>query len=108
MINCQFIFKPGVYDDDFHRLDAEIDAFAKSLPGFRAVEVWQSPDGSVVNASYYFQDMASVRELSEFSTHQTAKGQYERWYDGYQIVVSEIRAAYGDGRLPHVSQLPES
>jgi hypothetical protein len=35
VINCQFIFKLGVYDDDF-----------------RAVEMWQTADGSVVNASY--------------------------------------------------------
>ena len=26
MICCQFIFKPGTYDEDFHRLDGQIDA----------------------------------------------------------------------------------
>lgn len=35
MICCQFIFKPGTYDEDFHRLDAEIAANARGLPGFR-------------------------------------------------------------------------
>ena len=33
MICCQFIFKPGTYDDDFHELDGQIDTFARSLPG---------------------------------------------------------------------------
>ena len=43
MICCQFIFKPGVYDDDFHRLDQEIEAFARALPGFVRVEIWNAP-----------------------------------------------------------------
>jgi heme-degrading monooxygenase HmoA len=103
VIICQFIFKPGVYDDDFHRLDGEIDAYARSLPGFRTTETWQSPDGKVINATYYFDDVASVRELSAYPQHLEAKGQYQRWYDGYQIVVSEVTASYGDGRLPHVT-----
>ena len=103
MIICQFIFKPGAYDDDFHRLDGLIDAFARSLPGFRATETWQSSDGKVINATCYFDDMASVRELSAYTQHLEAKGQYQRWYDGYQIVVSEVTASYGYGRLPHVT-----
>jgi heme-degrading monooxygenase HmoA len=105
MIICQFIFQPGTYDDDFHRLDGEIDAFARSLPGFRATETWRSEDGTIVNATYYFDDMASVRQLSQFPQHLEAKDQYQRWYDGYQIVVSEVTATYGDGRLPHVTQV---
>ena len=104
MILCQFIFKPGTYDDDFHRLDGEIDAYARSLPGFLAVETWYSEDKTVVNASYYFEDRDSVRSLSRFPQHREAKGQYQRWYNGYQIVVSEISASYGDKRLPHVTQ----
>lgn len=104
MILCQFIFKPGTYDDEFHRLDGQIDAYARSLPGFRTVETWYSEDQTVVNASYYFDDMAAVRSLSSFPQHLEAKGQYQRWYDAYQIIVSEISASYGDTGLPHVTQ----
>lgn len=104
MIVCQFIFQPGAYDDDFHRLDAQIDAYARSLPGFRGTESWRSADGSIVNATYYFDDMAAVRQLSQFPQHLQAKGDYQRWYDGYQIVVSEVTATYGDGRLSHVTR----
>ena len=104
MICVQFIFRPGTYDEDFHELDGQIDAFARSLPGFRATETWRSPDGDVINATYYFDDMASVRELSQFPQHLQAKSEYTRWYDGYQIVVSEVTASYGDGRLPHVTR----
>jgi hypothetical protein len=35
VICCSFVYKPGDYDDDFHRLDGQIDHFARSLPGFR-------------------------------------------------------------------------
>lgn len=104
MIICQFIFAPGTYDDDFHALDGRIDAYARSLPGFRTTETWKSADGKVVNATYYLDDMASVRELSRFPQHLEAKGQDQRWYDGYRIVVSEVTASYGDDRLPHVTR----
>ena len=100
MICCQFIFKPGTYDDDFYRLDADIEGYARSLPGFDRVEKWVSPEGDVVNAIYYFTGRASVAQLGRFPQHRQAKGDVARWYDGYRIVVSEVSAAYGDGRLP--------
>lgn len=99
MICCQFIFKPGTYDDDFHRLDAQIDEYARALPGFDHVEKWVAPAGDVVNAMYYFADRKSVAKLARFPVHREAKGQVERWYQGYRIVVSDVRATYGDGRL---------
>lgn len=100
MICAQFIFKPGSYDDDFHRLDAQIDQYARSLPGFERVETWQSPKGDIVNAVYYFTDKESLAQLSRFPQHREAQGQVHRWYDGYRIIVSEITATYGDGQLP--------
>ena len=99
MICAQFIFKPGTYDDEFHRLDGEIDAYARSLLGFVKVESWLSPDGSVTNAVYYFTDREALAELARFPQHLKAKGQVARWYDGYRIVVSEITMTYGDDRL---------
>jgi hypothetical protein len=100
MMCCQFIFKPGTYDDDFHRLDAQIDDYARSLPGFQRVEMWLAPEDGVVNAMYYFADESDVAELARFHTHREAKGQVARWYDGYRIVISQVTGAYGDGRLP--------
>lgn len=55
MLCVQFIFKPGTYDDEFHRLDGEIDTYARSLPGYDHVEIWNG-DGGLVNAMYYFAD----------------------------------------------------
>lgn len=99
MICCQFIFQPGTYDDDFHRLDGQIDEYARSLPGFERVEKWMAPEGGAVNAIYYFADMESVRQLARLPQHLEAKDQVQRWYDGYRIVVSEVNATYGHGRL---------
>ena len=100
MICAQFIFKPGTYDDDFHRLDQQIDAFARSLPGFVRVEIWHSRDGDVINATYYFEDQKSVAQLARFPQHREAKGQVQRWYNGYRIIISQVKATYGDDRLP--------
>ena len=107
MICCQVIFKPGTYDDDFHRLDSEIDDYARSLAGFDRVEKWLSPAGDVVNAMYYFADRKSVAMLGRLPQHREAKGQVARWYDGYRIVVSDVRATYGDGRLPFADVFPK-
>ena len=100
MICCQFIFKPGTYDDDFHHLDGQIDKYARSLPGFVKSETWHSAETGMVNAIYYFSDQKSVAQLARFPRHREAKGQVKRWYEGYRIVVSQVEATYGDGRLP--------
>ncbi|MBN9374912.1 MAG: hypothetical protein J0I40_05875 [Cellulomonas sp.] len=100
MMCCQFIFKPGTYDDDFHHLDAQIDEYARGLPGFQRVEKYLSPDGNVINAIYNFADKKDVAKLARFPTHREAKGQVARWYDGYRIVISQVTATYGDDRLP--------
>ena len=104
MICCQLIFKPGNYDDDFYSLDGEIESYARSVPGFLSVDKWISQDGTVTNASYFFKGMSDVRQLSSFAQHQQAKTEYARWLDGYQIVVYEVKGAYGDGRLAHITQ----
>ena len=51
------------------------------------------------NAIYYLTDRESVALLARFPQHREAKDQVHRWYDGYRIVVSEVLATYGDGRL---------
>ncbi len=103
MILCQFIFKPGTYDDEFYKLDGEIEVYAEALEGYVGVERWVAPEGGVKNSCYYFESMDAVRELAAYPQHRVAKQEQSRWYDGYQIVVSEVTASYGDGRIAHVS-----
>lgn len=107
MFSCFFIFKPGSYDDEFHRLDASIDDYAKSLEGYVGVDRWFSADGTVTNAMYYWRDWESVSRFAQFPDHLEAKEKYAQWYNGYQIVISEVKATYGDGRLPHITNQSE-
>jgi hypothetical protein len=99
VICCSFVFRPGTYDDEFHRLDDDIEQFARALDGFDRIETWQSADGTLVNAMYYFADMRAVRQLAGYATHLQAKGQVDRWYEGYRVIVSEVTATYGNDRL---------
>lgn len=105
MFQVSFLFVPGTYDKEFHRLDSSIDAYAQSLEGYLGVDRWVSDDGKTRNSVYYFRDHDTVTTFSRFPDHLEAKSQYAKWYEGYQIVVSEVRASYGDGAIAHVSQL---
>jgi hypothetical protein len=44
MYSAAFIFKPGTYDDEFHRLNNLIDAAAIATEGYLGAETWKSPD----------------------------------------------------------------
>lgn len=103
MYSAAFIFKPGQYDEEFHRLNALIDSVARSLPGFIATESWQSADGKLRNATYYWQDLETLKVFSMHPAHQEAKRQYSRWYEGYHIVISQIVRSYGDGAFEHIT-----
>jgi heme-degrading monooxygenase HmoA len=104
MYSASFIWEPGEYDADFHRLNGLIDEVARALPGFLGSESWQSADGTRRNAVYYWADLESLKEFSSHPTHLEAKRQYDRWYRGYHIVVAEVIRAYGDGAFPHITQ----
>ena len=103
MYSISFIFRPGTYDEEFYRLDAATQAVAESTDGFLGSETWWSDDRSVCNAVYYWNDLAHLSDFAQAIPHRAAKAAYARWYDGYQVVVAEVRTAYGDGRLPHLT-----
>ncbi len=99
MYEIAFIFKPGTYDEDFHRLDAQIAAVAAATPGYLGVRTWQSADGEFHNAVYRWEHLDNLKDFSQSAAHLQAKEQYARWYGGYEIVVSQVMSTYGDGRL---------
>jgi hypothetical protein len=99
---AQFKFAPGKYDEEFHTLDKAIGEYAESLPGYVGVERWISPDGLKRNSMYYFKDMETIQTFAKFPEHLDAKKQYAKWYDGYEVVISEIKASYGDGKIASV------
>ncbi len=99
MYEIAFIFEPGTYDDDFHHLDAQIAHVAEKTPGYLGVRNWQSADGRVHNAVYRWEHLDNLKDFSRCAAHLQAKSQYARWYNGYEIVISQVTATYGDGRL---------
>jgi heme-degrading monooxygenase HmoA len=100
---ASFIWQPGSYDAEFHRLNALIDQVAQSLPGYLGVESWQATDSTRRCANYYWADLETLKLFSDHPTHQQAKRQYARWYDGYHIVISEVIRSYGDGNVSHIT-----
>ncbi|GGA74818.1 hypothetical protein GCM10011521_11270 [Arenimonas soli] len=103
MYIAAFHWLPAQYDDQFHQLNAQIDAVARANPGFVGAESWQSGDGARRCATYYWRDLDSLQAFATDPAHLQAKRQYARWYAGYQIVISEVVRSYGDGRMPHLA-----
>ncbi|MGY0798155.1 antibiotic biosynthesis monooxygenase family protein [Lysobacter sp. A286] len=103
MFIAAFIWEPGVYDEEFHRLNAMVEELAQSMPGYLGVESWQSADGKRKNATYYWDSLDTLKAFSEHPTHQEAKRNYSRWYAGYHIVISEVIRSYGDSAFSHLT-----
>jgi hypothetical protein len=95
VICCAFIFEPGNYDADFFKLDNAIDVYAQALPGFVKVDKWFSEDQVLINAMYYFEDIATVEKLANLPAHLKAKDGVDRWYKDYKIEVFEVIRRYG-------------
>ena len=96
MIAAQFIFEPGEYDSEFHRLDDSIEEEARRSPGFLGIDKWVSEDGNRINVIYYFREMSDVTKLGRFGDHREAKSRNAEWYKGYRVVISEVTATYGN------------
>ncbi len=103
MYSAAFIYQAGEYDADFHALNDAIDQIARASHGFLGSESWVSPDGATRNATHYWADLETLRAFSTHPKHLEAKRQYERWYGGFQVVISEVIRSYGDGGVRHVT-----
>ncbi len=103
MYCAAFIFEPGTYDERFHALDAAIHEAAEANPGFLGRETWRSPDGKRLNASYYWSDLDSLKAFSSHPSHLEAKREYQRWYTGFHVVISQVIRSYGDNAFAHIT-----
>ena len=101
MISATFIFKPGVYDDEFHRLDAIIMDVAIATPGYLGAERWWSEDRTERSVVYYFESREALRTFSRDETHLEAKRLSKRWYDAYRVVISEVISTHAEGTMTH-------
>jgi hypothetical protein len=61
---------------------------------------WWSDDKTAKNVVYFFTDRETVNTFARFPEHVRAKKEYAKWYEGYQVIISEVSATYGDGKMP--------
>ena len=101
MLSATFIFKPGVYDDEFHRLDEIIMDVALATPGYLGAERWWSEDRTERSVVYYFETQEALRVFSRDQTHLEAKREYKRWYEAYRVIISEVISSHAEGPMDH-------
>ena len=73
MICASFIWEPGTYDDEFHRLNDLIQKVADYSAGYIGVDGWVSKDGKRKCANYFWKDMESLQMFAQHPTHLEAK-----------------------------------
>ena len=101
MYSSTFIFAPGQYDADFERLDRAIAEAAKSIPGYRGEETWENSATGLISNVYYWDSMEALQALMQHPRHLEAKARQSKWLNGYQVIVSQVLKAYGDGKFLH-------
>jgi heme-degrading monooxygenase HmoA len=98
-----FIFAKKRFDDEFHRLDQQIAAAAKNLPGYLGEETWENAATGLVSNVYYWSSLAALQQLMSHPAHLQAKAAQAEWLAGYRVVISKVMRAYGDrDELPGV------
>lgn len=103
MYSATFIFAEKQYDAEFHRLDQAIAEAVKSMPGYLGEESWVNQATGLTANVYYWESLEALQALVKHSRHLEAKAGQSKWLDGYQVIVSEVIRAYGDGKIPHPS-----
>ncbi len=94
-----FIFTPGEYDDEFHRLDASIAEAARGIPGYLGEESWENAGTGQVSNVYYWASLEALQVLMDLPQHRIAKAAQARWLKGYRVEVSAVLRSYGVSRL---------
>lgn len=102
MYSSTFTFAPGNFDEEFQRLDQEIAAFAKAIPGYLGEETWENKTTGLISNVYYWESLEALQQLTQHPTHGEAKQRQGEWLAGYQIVISQVLRVYGDTKLDNV------
>jgi heme-degrading monooxygenase HmoA len=108
MYSSTFIFATRQLDDAFHRLDQEIAAVAKAIPGYLGEETWENPAAGLVSNVYYWDSLEALQQLVQHPRHLEAKAAQGHWLAGYQVVISQVLRTYGDSGLSHLLPVPGS
>lgn len=101
MFTATFTFAKGDYDADFFALDERIAAMARAIPGYRGEETWENAATGLISNVYYWDSLEALQQLMNHPAHREAKQAQARWLKGYQVVIAEVKQAYGDGGIAH-------
>ncbi len=101
MYSATFIFDKKQFDQEFYRLDQAIAEMAKKTSGYIGEESWENPDTGRISNVYYWHTMDGLHELMQHPEHLEAKKAQANWLDGYQVIISQVLRAYGDGSIAH-------
>lgn len=99
MYTSTFIFAKKQFDAAFHRLDEEIAARARAIPGYLGEESWENAATGLVSNVYYWDSLDALRQLVRDPSHLQAKAGQAQWLNGYRVIVAEVVRSYGDGGL---------
>lgn len=99
MYSATFTFAKGRFDDEFHRLDQQIEAAARAAPGYLGEETWENPATGLVSNVYYWESLEALQAVIEHPRHLEAKAKQGKWLAGYQVVISQVLRIYGDSKL---------
>ena len=100
MYSSTFIFATKQFDDAFHRLDQQIAAAAKAIPGYLGEESWENASTGQVCNVYYWESLEALQQLVQNPQHRLAKARQGEWLNGYRVEISQVLRSYGDKRLP--------
>jgi heme-degrading monooxygenase HmoA len=108
MYTSTFTFATKQFDDAFHRLDQEIAAMARAIPGYLGEETWENTAAGLVSNVYYWESLEALQQLVQDPRHRAAKARQGEWLDGYRVEISQVLRTYGDDRLaPHLAPPPQ-
>ncbi|WP_077037596.1 antibiotic biosynthesis monooxygenase [Pelomonas sp. KK5] len=105
MYSSTFIFATKQLDDAFHRLDQEIAAAAKAIPGYLGEEAWENTAAGLVSNVYYWESLEALQQLVQHPRHLEAKAGQGNWLAGYQVIIAQVIRTYGDSGLGHVGAI---
>ena len=106
MYSSTFIFATRQLDARFHRLDQQIAAAAKAIPGYLGEEAWENPANGLVSTVYYWDSLEALQQLVQHPRHLEAKADQGQWLAGYQVVISQVLRTYGDAGLAQLLPIP--
>lgn len=101
MYSATFIFDKKQFDEAFYQLDRTIAEIARHTVGYLGEESWQNTETGLVSNVYYWETMDGLHALMKHPKHLEAKAAQANWLNGYQVVISQVLRAYGDGTFHH-------